>query len=725
MKRLWPALLLLAGPALAGNGISSISVVKTRNLSSVAITAFISGDDDTSAVLRIFQQWDDGSGLDSGMVMVRRPTLSGASVHEGRILWMEPGRTVRFFIEGTDAAGSLNTAYDTVSCAAVRQVQATGPVFYVSPSGSDANPGTSASPKLTINGGLNALKASADSGAFGGVIVRPGEYHERVDLDFAGDGKPRFLMGDGTNRDSTIICGANEHGEAGRRDVTNNISWASRPDPNNTAGEPDSTFMAYLPATAVGSSYGDSVQLVVIGWGEQLHRKTSLAALFADSTFTGDASSTNQGELSGWYWAADTMYVKRKNGLTPTGSTIHFGYRDKLVFVKRRNWRVANLSIRYGGGITNQSGSNPLLWTDRANPGMNGQGVAGAVVGSGAVTCSGLALDSLKIYGCNARAIDLNVAANGARADSVTITNCYLDGLTVGAMGYGAGKSHAEENGMQMNLAGTATFVRGNLVTGTFNGIGFGTSASDSMSQRHCEASGNTITNIADDGIELDASHSLNMLVMGNTVNNAGSGVSFAAIYDGPCWLLYNTITNFTSRGIKAAGGTTGLVKAYQNTIASSYILGNTGAIAVDGGPGGSVDNLEFRNNILMGVGSTGNGSGVMSCSPGSGTFSTTTNSFNYNLLDSLTSKSASRLAVVGGTSYSLASLRTSLGWEANGQATSALLEDVIGGHSNPKHTSPAIRRGMTLPGINTAMGRKLYNGQPRVGSQPTLFISE
>src|SRR4029077_17009972 len=100
-----------------------------------------------------------------------------------------------------------------------RQLDASGPVFYASDAtGSDANDGTRTRPKRTIGAALVALSASPDHGRHGGIFVAPGEYHERIDFDaarFPDDGGPWFIEGDGVNRDSTIVCGANHWAEQG------------------------------------------------------------------------------------------------------------------------------------------------------------------------------------------------------------------------------------------------------------------------------------------------------------------------------------------------------------------------------------------------------------------------------------------------------------------------------------------------------------------------------
>ena len=204
---------LCAVPARAGNGIASIEVRTQSNLTSIAVQAIVHGDDDSSAVLRIFQRRVGAAAYDTGMVMVRRvgfgPTTGdvradnarAGNVYEGRILWLEPGDRVEFYVEGRDAGGDFTTRSTIVEPATIRQLDASGPVFYVSAgAGDDRNDGARTHPKRTINAALDALSASPGHGRHGGIFVAPGEYHERLDFDarhFPEDGGPGFIEGDG------------------------------------------------------------------------------------------------------------------------------------------------------------------------------------------------------------------------------------------------------------------------------------------------------------------------------------------------------------------------------------------------------------------------------------------------------------------------------------------------------------------------------------------------
>jgi hypothetical protein len=643
--------------------------------------------------------------------MVRRPHGSGSDaiasgeIFEARILTGDPangttgqGRVVEYWIEGIDAGGNLNAfssgSPDTTSAAAVRQLIATGPVVYASKTGNDNNSGSKSYPKLTINAALDALAASANNGKNGGVIVGPGEWHERLTLDatrFPTDGDFHFLEGDGTNRDSTILCGAHPLVEQGLWAPGKPFKWVS-------TGQ-DSMYKAYFPA-ATGPA--DSVELIVIGWGEQLHRKTSIKAVLDDSTFAYTFASPNgigSGELSGWFWQHDTLYVKRRNGRSPSGQALHFGYLDRMIIVKRRNWRIANLSIRYAGGP-----ANDMTYRANVNPGMNGTGIQAGLQAMG----SGLVLDSLRIYGTNAPSIYIPHGAGGFEADSVVIANCLIDGLSIGAMSPGAGKSRSEEAGGQIQLNSRASSVINTRITGTYNGIVTTAGAADSTAGSQCELVNNTITNVAEDAFEWDLSHGINSLFAGNTSRNTGRAFSEASTFTGPLFLFFNTFSNFSSAGIKGGGGAAALARYQQNTITSSV----AGAVSVDLSATGSTDGLLFENNIL-------GGSGVarsMLAGPSSGG-STATNQFNWNLMDS-TATSVATLARWNGADLTLSTLRSSLNWEKNGiQRATAFVDSAQANLSLGAFTF-TTGKGRRITGVNTGLDGNRYGTQgPDMGA--------
>lgn len=696
---------VMASPALAGPYVSNLALRTQSNLTSVAVQAIVSGDDDSTAVLRLFQKWADRPAFDTGMVLVRRP---GSTIHEGRILFMRPGRVVHWYVEAVDGPQTYVTPLQLAKVDAIRPASANGPVFYADQgTGNDAWDGTSRTyqggltgPTRTIGAALRALASSANAGRSGGVFVGPGEYHEALSLDFGTDGDRHFLAGDGRAPDSTIICGANPWVEKGLIGPGRPFTWTP---------VADSVWGAYFPASIPGPSPGDSTQLVVLGYGEYLHRKTSMRALLSDSTWAGTPESTNEGERSGWWWQNDTLYVKRANGGSPFGLRLHTGYLNALVDVQRRNWRIANLTFRFAGGTSGDPAhpANP-------DPPLSGHGIVAGVRG----WASGLVVDSCRFVGLNSDAIYAVHNYAGQHADSVTIAHCTFDGLTIGRMRYGAGKGRAEERAGQVLLLSRASNVFANAFHDTFNGLVIGpgdpvSGPRDSTWGSQVEIAYNTFDTITDDGIELDTSHAINTLLFGNTLRACGHGISQVPTYTGPVFAFYNTIANTRDGGIKVGSGTTAVTWYVHNTLTAS----NVGGWALDGSPGGPVENIHFRNNILV---ARGNRSGYTIWGPTAA--SKSTNDFNYDLMDST---STLALALWSGQSYSFAKLQTLLGWEKNGVRASPQFVDSAHGDWRLTATSPGIGRARRMTGINTSLDGPSYMNAPDMGASALPLLTD
>src|SRR5262249_50298364 len=152
-----------------------------------------------------------------------------------------------------------------------------------------------------------------------------------------------------------------------------------------------------------------------------------------------------------------------------------------------------------------------------------------------------------------------------------------------------------------------------------------------------------------------DTSHCINTLVLGNTIIDAGHGISQVPIYTGPVFAFYNTIADSKHGGIKVGSGTTGIVWYVHNTISAA----NVGGWALDGSPGGPVNNLHFRNNVMA---ARGKFWGYTIWGPSNA--STSTTDFNYDLIDSVLTW---RLMSWNGREYSLPQLQAQLHWETNG----------------------------------------------------------
>jgi hypothetical protein len=330
---------------------------------------------------------------------------------------------------------------------------------------------------------------------------------------------------------------------------------------------------------------------------------------------------------------------------------------------------------------------------------------------------SGLVVDSCRFVGINADAILSVHNYAGEHADSVTIAHCTFDGLTIGRMAYGAGKGRAEERAGQLTLLSRASNVLANSFRDLFNGIAIGPGdplggPRDSTWGSQCEIAYNRFQTITDDGIELDTSHAINTLLLGNTLIECGHGISQVPTYTGPVFVFYNTIANTRDGGIKVGSGTTAVTWYVHNTLTAS----NVGGWALDGSPGGPTENLHFRNNIMVARGSR---SGYTIWGPN--VASRTTNDFNYDLVDSA---STLALAMWSGQTYSFAKLQTLLGWEKNGVRASPQYMDSARYDWRLQPNSPGVGRAARMTGINTSLDGVRYGGgapDMGAGSLPVL----
>ena len=584
-------LCLLPAVAEAGNAVDTVLVTKERNATSVAIRAIVKGDDNNNATAQILWRYIGAANYDTGFVMVKRTTRT----FEGRILWIPEGQSIQYYVKTVDPNNAVDkiSAVDTVTALRVPQRLAQATNYYVhQATGSDSNDGLSPfTPKKTIQSAVTALVA-ADPPTGSAVLVGQGEYHEQVILTApATAGKSYALRAWRPHAvDSTIICGAHELLETGQYAPGQTLSWSVVTSSKST----DSLYRAYLPAA---SGPADSINLIVIGYGELIHRKTSVWGIAADSMGWKRQSYENP-ERSGWFWKNDSLYVKRSNGQSPGNVGIyHFGYRDNLIDVRAPNWRIENLTLRYGGGLKNNT-----TYPAAANPGMNGALIR--LYYSGANEADNTVIDGCKFFYSNFNMIYSPEWAGGKKIDNVTVTNCTFNGGLTGAFPYEAGKSRSEEQYVGIKFDGRAWNIYKNTIHGSFNGIDGGGNTTDTTAVAYSEISYNTFRNIADDAVELENSPCINTLLLRNDIWRCATGISVAPVKTGPYFVFYNSV-GANARGLKvgADAGTTqlGIVYVYHNTFTYSGSYAGTATYSVQYVGSGTHPNIYYSNNIYDG----------------------------------------------------------------------------------------------------------------------------
>ena len=246
--------------------------------------------------------------------------------------------------------------------------------------------------------------------------------------------------------------------------------------------------------------------------------------------------------------------------------------------------------------------------------------------------------------------------------------------------------------------------VRDNNVHNFFNGIYTGSSGALENSELAFDADiyHNYIHHISDDGLEPEGA-CVNQRFRNNTVDRSFIGISLAPITQGPTWVLRSTFTNFTSRGIKFADNSDGIVLIYQNT-------GWTSATNINGAdlitP---IHNVVMRNNIFQ---STGYSFAEVP-------IGSTANDWNNDNWYTTRGTTGPHFKWENVNFNTISALCGASGLECNGYESIPGLTNPTGGDFTLLSSSPNIDRGVVLPGIND----NFVGNAPDVGAYE--FVSE
>ena len=227
--------------------------------------------------------------------------------------------------------------------------------------------------------------------------------------------------------------------------------------------------------------------------------------------------------------------------------------------------------------------------------------------------------------------------------------------------------------------------IRANTVAGTFNGIEACNGSADENVAADTDVHGNAVTGCGDDAIETDTVSGINLRIWDNTLDGNFNGFSLAPIYQGPEYVLYNTITDYTRSAFKFSLSGTGHAWICHNTTYSG--VAPTSAVW----PSGPYSNMHFRDNILH-----GNGAAPVKDDSGE---SLTGNDFDGDLLYATGTSTLFRWKSNDYTS--LAALRAATGFEAHGTAGDPLFVSPAAGDFRIQSASPAAGAAVVLPGVN------------------------
>lgn len=715
LKRFLMALVMLVVPALvmAGTAVTSITTQTRAGFSSIAVSASLGGDDDSSAVCKIYYG-PDSTHADTGMTMYRR---IGTKKYEGRILWLSNGIPYKYKVVVRDGASTFITPWETATTIRRPYTQVTNGnysnYFVNSTIGNDSNSGIcqncydNTGPKKTIQAAVNALTASGNPG---NVYIVGGHYHEQVTLNGSGS-QYRALVGiNGDNGNKPIICGAYEPWESSN--VTFSL-YSLSPDANG--GD-----VWYTTAATMS----DSISLVVMAQNANgnlvntfASRRTSKRALLADSVYVASVGATPaKVARESWFVNGDTLFIRVFAQDGPTGDgglPIYLGYNGDLVKITANKWMVSNIKFQYAGGpLTTAHTYDPY-------PATHGHCIE---VGAFATSVSSVNIIHNEFYGMSGSAIYSPIWAGNGQADSIIVADNTIDGIGIGRLYYSETKGRMEEavNGIQ--VASQRPIIDGNIITQVCNGIQTGSGSlaeTDTLTGNWAEVTHNTLNNINDDAIELDLCHSINTLVSENTIANTGHVISVSPISTGPTFIIKNLGWGFDG-GIKHGYKTPkadGIVVAIHNTLVAQReptAAGNHAYPFDNASSDSLVRNFKSYNNIYASAYTAINGNLESD---------TTSNYFNYDAL----AGNSNNLVKWNNRIYSRSLLSTNIGWEVNGRDVTglAVFVDTVNTKSFmlnkaiPAVTGP-IDAGLIIKGVNTGSSGARY-----MGAGPDMGYSE
>ncbi len=230
--------------------------------------------------------------------------------------------------------------------------------------------------------------------------------------------------------------------------------------------------------------------------------------------------------------------------------------------------------------------------------------------------------------------------------------------------------------------------VRDNTVHSYFNGIYTGSSAAGALENPElafdADIYRNRMYNISDDGLEPEGA-CINQRFRNNIVDKSFIGISIAPVTQGPTWVLRNTFSAFTGRGIKFADNSDGIVLIYHNT-AWTTASNINGADLIT-----SIHNVKMRNNIFQSAGYS-----INEVPTGS-----TANDWNNDNWYTTRGSSGAHFKWENINYNTISALCKASGLECNGYENAPGFTNPAGSDFTLLSSSPNIDRGVLIAGIN------------------------
>lgn len=625
--------------AFAQNASTAGTLELYPTFSAIGARLAYTGDVDLDAVAHLEWRISGQTAWTRGVNLTRITNQRWA----GSVMWLpeDTAVDVRAVVEDPDGGTSAIASTRTRS---TPSTVPTGAIWWVAPTGNDANAGTSGAPLATI-------QAAADRTSPGDEIrVRAGIYYQTATFTRAGtSGNLIHLVADGPG----VVLDGSDPALLQRSD------WRS-----------DGGGVWSIPFTS-------TTRLVCADSLQRLYHHTSLADLQANA----------HGMTQGWTVASGRLSVKLEDLGSPVGHVMHIARYNVGVSINAAYLRISGLEARYYGTTNSPGPAGIALYA------------TGCVVSDN--HCHTIGGDGILLrQGASNALIERNLGRDPR----------------IGGWPWEACKNHEEEiQAISLKASGRGNTVRGNTCSGTFDGIDASWDLVDENMSADLDICDNRITSTCDDGLEPETIAGINTRLLHNHLDGVFQGCSIAPNYQGPTYVLYNTITNYRRSAFKFSNSSTGQNWICHNTTATSI----AGLPAVWGS--GPYSNNHFRNNILIG--------NIERCVADDAGESLTGNDFDGDLLYA---PGFSTLFRWKGTNYAnLSTLRSATGFEVNGRAGDPLFVASAAGDYRLQAGSPAIDAGLLLPGINDSysgagpdMGAEEYSASTGADVSPVTVLA-
>jgi hypothetical protein len=363
----------------------------------------------------------------------------------------------------------------------------------------------------------------------------------------------------------------------------------------------------------------------------------------------------------GWYFEPSTLRLYVRSLDNPAGHTWQVPSLNHAFDIAARDWLwIEGFEIRFYGTTT------------------NGCGVC-------TINASHIVIRKNKIHNMQL-GIFVNWNGTGDQGNDTRIEGNEVYDPLVNEWPWTAVKGSFMEGTGIIIRGHIGAIVRDNNVHNFFNGIYTGSSGALENSELAFDADiyNNFIHHVSDDGLEPEGA-CINQRFRNNTVDRSFIGISLAPVTQGPTWVLRNTFTNFTGRGIKFADNSDGIVLIYHNT-------GWTNTTNINGADLiTSIHNVKMRNNIFQSTGYS-----FYEVPTGS-----IGNDWNYDNWYTTRGSTGPHFKWENVNYNTVSALCTASGLECNGYENPPGFTNSTGGDFTLLPTSPNIDRGVVLPGIN------------------------